>query len=132
MLNKKYGFTLIELLVVIVILSIVMVFSIPIITNSQNNTTEKVYESKKSNIEYAAILYAQDILHNNNTYTGEIITVSDLADKNYIIYDENSGSIKKVTDPRRKLDSLNHCTVTITIDTVTRKIAATFNEEDCE
>lgn len=125
MINKK-GFTLVELLAVIVLLGAVMVLTIHAISSSAADTKDKIYETKKSNIESAAVMYGQDNYNKFNTETS--ITVKELAVGKYLNYDENS----KVTDPRGKFESLNDCEVKIYKDTSKRKISATFDESKCK
>ena len=123
---KKYNkaFTLVELLAVIVLLSVIMVIGISAISSSAKDVNEKIYESKITSIETAAVLYGQDTLE-----TGTI-TVKTLAEAGYIVYDEVKGETKKVTDPRGKLSSLNNCTVTISVSG--KKTTAMFNKNSCE
>ena len=122
---KNHGFTIVELIAVIIILSLVMVFGIQAVSSSRDNTNKKIYETKVSNIEDAAVLYGQD------TFKSETIKVSDLADKNYITYDEVKNNKNIVTDPTGKYNSLNDCTINITVNTTTKKVTAKFNETTC-
>ena len=123
---KKNGFTIVELIAVIIILSMIMVFGIQAISSSRDSTNKKIYETKISNIEDAAVLYGQD------TFKSETITVDYLAKKHYIQYDETKNNKDIVTDPSGKYSSLNDCEITITVNTSTRKVTAKFNENKCE
>ena len=57
---KKNGFTLIEILAVIVILSIVASLVTINVINIKNNSMEDLLETKKQNLEAAAIVYGQE------------------------------------------------------------------------
>ena len=63
---KKKGFTLIELLAVIAILAIVITIALISVTRIRENALLEVVETKKAQIEQAAILYGQD---NPNEFT---------------------------------------------------------------
>ena len=121
----KKGFTLVELLAVIVVLSMIMALGIGVISSSAKDTNDKIYETKKTNIENAAILYGQD------NFKSEKITVSGLADAGYIKYDtiDDKGN-GIVTDPRGKRTSLNDCEITISVNTTTRTVGASMSNCD--
>ena len=57
---KKNGFTLIEVLAVLVILSIIMSIGAISVINIRNNSYEDLLETKKQNLESAAIVYGQE------------------------------------------------------------------------
>ena len=119
-MNNK-GFTIIELLAVIIILSLVIILSFTAINNSSNNVTNKLYETKKSNIEDAAILAGQDYKK------GGTIKVSKLMSMGYIKHDEVVDGVKIVTDPRGKLSSLNNCYVKVEYNN--GKVTAQFDPD---
>ena len=57
---KKNGFTLVELLAVIIILTLVITIAFVSVTRIREESLKKVVETKKDQIEQAAILYGQD------------------------------------------------------------------------
>ena len=57
---KKNGFTLIEVLAVLVILSIIMSIGAISVINIRNNSYKDLLETKKQNLEAAAIVYGQE------------------------------------------------------------------------
>ena len=57
---KKKGFTLIELLAVIAILAIVITIALISVTRIRENALLEVVDTKKDQIEQAAILYGQE------------------------------------------------------------------------
>lgn len=118
----KKGFTLVELLAVIVVLGMIMVFAIPAINNSSSGANNKLFDTKKNNIEFAAILYGQD--HSTESFP-KIVSVKNLVDYNYLTYDEDA----KVKDPRRKCESLNNCVITIQKNGT--RVSATLSENSC-
>lgn len=59
-MKDKKGFTLVEVLAVIVILAIVISIAVTSVTGIRTNSLKKLLETKISNIEGSAIMYAQD------------------------------------------------------------------------
>lgn len=57
-MNNK-GFTLVEIISVIALLALVMIITVPAISNTSLNIKKKTLNTKVENIEKAAILYAQ-------------------------------------------------------------------------
>lgn len=145
-MNRK-GFTIVELMAVIVVLSLIMIISIPMISNAGKNTKLKTLDSKVSNIEKAAILYAQQTsnrskFNTNCSNSGEmcdgisnckcfddIVTVGVIASFGFIEYDEGSRIVNPTNDKNTSAD-LNNCE--ITIYKKYGKIYAYYNDRDTE
>lgn len=74
-MQRKKGFTLIELLAVIVILAIISSILIPIVISTVERVRENAFlESVKGIVDSAEIIYAKDVLENNErdiTFTYE-------------------------------------------------------------
>ena len=97
-MNKK-GFTLVELLAVVAILSLILLFTLPNITNSVKNYSSKVDETTKLLIFNATSLYVGE----NSKYFKEVnenkycVTLRELINKGYLKNNiEYSG--KDITD----------------------------------
>ncbi len=126
-MNHK-GFTLVELLAVIVLLGIIITITGTGVMTANKTAREKIYKNKISNIEDAAILYAQD---NKTKFSNETciidsvtnckensvcycykdeISVSVLINEGYIKGDNDSNLI---IDPRDEKKDLNDCKIKI-------------------
>ena len=57
---KRKGFTLVELLAVIAILAVIISIALISVTKIRENALIEIVETKKDQIEQAAILYGQD------------------------------------------------------------------------
>lgn len=134
-MNKK-GFTLVEIISVVALLALVVIISVPIISNTGENIKKKTLQTKIENIEKAAILYGQN---NRNKFTtvcndeGEIcngvnngecicyeekITVEDLIDNNQIEADVveidiNGNEIKHIINPVDEEKFIDECEIQI-------------------
>ena len=103
MKNKK-GFTLVEVLAVIVILAIVISIAVTSVTSIRANSLKKLLETKISNIEGSAIMYAQDnqdildemcVVDDNSYDFCKVVTVKVLVDNDY--YKAQTGDDKSKT-----------------------------------
>ena len=85
----KKGFTLAEVIVVIVLISILIVIAIPSIIAIRNRINQRLLESKKETILFAAELYGQDNpqLFNPDEF---VITIGELVEAGYIENDVDS------------------------------------------
>ncbi len=124
---KKNGFTIVEILAVIVVLAAVMALVIPNLTESSSKAKNKLYDTKISMIEKAAILYAQDnynLLVGNDTNITIIRTINsdDLITTGYYVADKETDTDNKIIDPRTNQE-LN-VDIEITINTINKKITA--------
>ena len=112
-MNKK-GFTFVELLAVIVLISIVLLISVPTIRYADKKFHEKSYKTKTELILNAAKEYGDDykeiILYSsygttytepstNSSYPAVVITVRDLLNNGYITKD-NDIKTDDILDPR--------------------------------
>ena len=86
-LQKRKGFTLIELLVAIVILGIIVIMSIPQISNLIDSNSDRKFEAYEETIRTSGKLYTdaynQDMFGNNTSGCYDI-EYSAMADKNLI------------------------------------------------
>ncbi len=125
---KKNGFTIVEILGVVVVLAVIMALLIPNLTNSSTKAKNKLYETKISMLEKAAVLYAQDNYNSliegsvNNIVT-KTITSDALIGSGYYVEDSNGGEHReKLIDPRTNEPMVVN--IQITINKVTKKITA--------
>lgn len=125
---KKKGFTIVEILGVIVVLAVIMALLIPNITNSSAKAKNKLYETKISMLEKAAVLYAQDnysslIEDSLNNIVTKTITSDALIGSGYYVEDSNGGELReKLIDPRTNEPMVVN--IQITINRETKKITA--------
>lgn len=148
-MNKK-AFTLVELLAVIVILAVLIILVAPSLLNSAKASRQKSFDTKVDIIETAAIMYGQDNYRNivngaskneagyakevidsvvYNTYTLEIRSlVPEYVAKDFDDGVLMNGKMYYVQDPRDNTRYLDDYTITIRINTNTRKVTAEFNE----
>lgn len=148
-MNNK-GFTLIEVLAVVALLGIILIITATSINSSSSKTKVKILNTKISNIEKAAVLYAQDNDNNfspssscqykdasttpenackdiNNCYCFKnTITVNNLVGK-YIKADKGNDII----DPRDENKKLNDCKITI-YEKYGKKYAIVWNDGACK
>lgn len=141
-MNKR-GFTLIELIAVIVVLAAIIALVAPSLMNASGAAKEKTFQTKTVFIEKQAVIYGQDhyrtIVNGANknlsgygketiegtvhyTYT---LKVGDLV-PDYVEKDNDDGPFY-VTDPRESGKYLDEETVTIKINSSTRKVTAKYN-----
>lgn len=139
--KQKKGFTLVELLGIVVILAILIILVAPNILDSSKGAKQKSYDTKARLIESSAVMYAQDnygaIVSNcasdANCVKGDdgIVTmtmrVSELVSKDYLVADTDEEG-KRVSDPRDNQSSLDNETVTIKVNTKSKKITANFGD----
>ena len=87
MIKKKRGFTLIELLVAIVILAIIIVLSIPQISNLINSNNDARFKAYEKTVLTSGKLYVdsytEDIFGNNESGCYDV-GYFDMEDKNLI------------------------------------------------
>ena len=105
---KKNGFTLVELLAVIVVMALVLVISIPLVSNAGKTTKIKTLHSKVENIKKAAILYAQD---KNNNVKFASSSCSDTSHYSTNPCSGITGSCECAILPITKTDSLGNVTL---------------------
>lgn len=140
----KRGFTLVELLAVIVVISLLIVLVAPSIFDRSRASREKAFMTKVDLIERSAVLYGQDNYRNiiNGVKKGELgystetidgvefytqaIKVKDLV-PDYVTKDVEEGD-SYVTDPRENNYFLDEYTITIRINSSTRKVTAEFHK----
>jgi prepilin-type N-terminal cleavage/methylation domain-containing protein len=117
---KKNGFTLIEVLAVLVILSIIMSIGAISVINIRNNSYEDLLETKKQNLEAAAIVYGQenpDVLKDKcevDNYKSDycaMVTVATLINGKYFKSTETNANgeidlINNVTNKSMKNDKI--------------------------
>lgn len=117
---KKNGFTLIEVLAVLVILSIIMSIGAISVINIRNNSYEDLLETKKQNLESAAIVYGQenpDVLKDKcevDNYKSDyctMVTVATLINGKYFKSTETNANgeidlINNVTNKSMKNDKI--------------------------
>ncbi len=117
---KKNGFTLIEVLAVIVILGIIMSIGAISVINIRNNSYKDLLETKKQNLEAAAIVYGQenpDVLKDKcevDNYKSDycaMVTVATLINGKYFKSTETNASgeadlINNVTNKSMKNDKI--------------------------
>lgn len=117
---KKNGFTLIEVLAVLVILSIIMSIGAISVINIRNNSYKDLLETKKQNLEAAAIVYGQenpDVLKDKcevDSYKSDycaMVTVATLINGKYFKSTETNASgevdlINNVTNKSMKNDKI--------------------------
>ena len=117
---KKNGFTLIEVLAVLVILSIIMSIGAISVINIRNNSYKDLLETKKQNLEAAAIVYGQenpDVLKDKcevDNYKSDycaMVTVATLINGKYFKSIETNASgeidlINNVTNKSMKNDKI--------------------------
>ncbi len=117
---KKNGFTLIEVLAVLVILSIIMSIGAISVINIRNNSYEDLLETKKQNLEAAAIVYGQenpDVLKDKcevDNYKSDycaVVTVATLINGKYFKSTETNANgeidlINNVTNKSMKNDKI--------------------------
>ena len=100
---KKNGFTLVELIGVLVILGLIATFSVPALTKTMKDSSEKQYNEYLKNITLAA----ENYFHSETDRT--------LNDKYFIkiktLYD--SGYLKKEKNPKTNEDTNENSTVMI-------------------
>ena len=95
---KNKGFTLMELLGVIIILSVLILITFPIILNQVKNAKQEIKDSTKVLIIDAAKDYYSDNINNYETYEGMTycININTLSEQGYLnkkIKDENLNDI---------------------------------------
>ena len=93
---KNKGFTLMELLGVIIILSVLILITFPIILNQIGNTKKEIKDSTKVLIIDAAKDYYEDNINNYETYEGMTYCINTLSEQGYLnkkIKDENLNDI---------------------------------------
>lgn len=117
---KKNGFTLIEVLAVIVILGIIMSIGAISVINIRNNSYKDLLETKKQNLEAAAIVYGQEnpgVLKDKcevDNYKSDycaVVTVATLINGKYFKSTETNASgeadlINNVTNKSMKNDKI--------------------------
>lgn len=117
---KKNGFTLIEVLAVLVILSIIMSIGAISVINIRNNSYKDLLETKKQNLEAAAIVYGQenpDVLKDKcevDNYKSDycaMVTVATLINGKYFKSTETNANgeidlINNVTNKSMKNDKI--------------------------
>ena len=117
---KKNGFTLIEVLAVLVILSIIMSIGAISVINIRNNSYKDLLETKKQNLEAAAIVYGQenpDVLKDKcevDNYKSDycaVVTVATLINGKYFKSTETNANgeidlINNVTNKSMKNDKI--------------------------
>ena len=117
---KKNGFTLIEVLAVLVILSIIMSIGAISVINIRNNSYKDLLETKKQNLESAAIVYGQenpDVLKDKcevDNYKSDycaVVTVATLINGKYFKSTETNANgeidlINNVTNKSMKNDKI--------------------------
>lgn len=103
-MNKK-GFTLIEILCVVTLLSVLAVIAATNVINSTNNSKEKLYCTKITQINTKAREYGKkyekDIInskHNYNGYKSITITINDLIKDGILIPDRKGNVISPLDD----------------------------------
>ncbi len=84
-MNKK-AFTLVELLAVVVILAVIGIIIVPVVINTINSNTEKLYEAQIDEIKTAAEKYALYNLSDLPLTENDILTITlkDIKDANLI------------------------------------------------
>lgn len=100
----KKGFTLIEVVGIIVILGVIALFSIPALTKTLKDSSEKSYEDYEKDIKLAAESYFHSETDGviNDKY---FVKVGTLAEEGYL---------KKQINPRTNLETSDEATITIT------------------
>ncbi len=134
----KKGFTLVELIAVIVVLAVIIALVAPSLLNTSSAAKEKTFRTKTELMENSAVIYGQDNYRSivdggikqtidGIQYYTKVVYVKDLVPE-YITKDEEKGP-KYVTDPRQNGKFLDDYTITIMINTNTRKVTAKFNAD---
>lgn len=100
----KKGFTLIEVVGIIVILGVIALFSIPALTKTLKDSSEKSYEDYEKNIKLASESYFHGETDGviNDKY---FIKVGTLAEEGYL---------KKQVNPKTNLETSDEATITVT------------------
>lgn len=100
----KKGFTLIEVVGIIVILGVIALFSIPSLTKTLKQSSDKSYEDYEKNIKIAAESYFHGETDGtiNDKY---FVKVGTLAEEGYL---------KKQVNPRTNIETSDEATITIT------------------
>ena len=112
---KKNAFTLVELLAVIVILAIILVISIPKISNTISESKTRLYNQTIKEIEKVAQQYVVENIDslNSDNFT---INISTLCNENYIDC--------PITDPRDNTE----ITGVVSVNYVNGNYTYTYNE----
>lgn len=144
----KKGFTMVELIAVIAVLGLLMVILIPSVLKTSKNADQVELDTKVAMIEAAAVSYGIDqkssffdsickFIVTNGKITGidgnaasgddcAYISISELAEHNYIKYDKNN----KILNPVTKHD-IKTCKIAIYKSSDDKNIHAWLNLKSC-
>lgn len=153
----KKGFTMIELLVVLVLIGGLVALTVPAILNSSQKAKAEAYDSKIELIEKTAATYGDDHLKNvkdsnyycsfhaeGDTYTSLtgysttpqgisypciVLSLQDLADDNYLEYDEDKDCSRDVIKEPTQNRAINGCNVYVYYKN--KRVYAWFDKNSC-
>jgi len=105
---KKNGFTVVDMLIIIGVLTISALIIIPNVSNAlkiQDNK-EEVYQSVMANYLKSAEKYANDNKEELKENNNNLVAISDLVEKGYIISHNSNNDIIDVRDNSTKLNNV--------------------------
>lgn len=100
MFSSNKGLTLIELLLVLTIISVILIFIVPLIVNAIVNTNERFYENQEINLLVAGI----DYFTTDRTRMPKEINEEEMVTLEVLI---NDGYLKHILDVKGKPCNLN-------------------------
>ena len=103
-MNKNKGFTLLEVIGVVLVLSLILIISVPSLTRTLKRNEQKKYNAYLDNVKLAAENYfVKNVLKNGsvNNYT---IRLEDLITAGYIIETVKNPSNEKALDRSTRIN----------------------------
>ena len=119
MKNKK-GFTLTEILVVIVVIGVLLLIAVPSVILIRKNINERLFESKKEIILYAASRYGKD----NNIEEETTVYIWELLNDYYIDPDLKPG--ESICPSNNEKKYLNGCVINPSDNTIINETSLTI------
>ena len=107
-MKTNEGFTIVELLVALSLLLIISIFVINRIVNSDENTKNRLYETKVSLIKSAAYKYGSDHIDELGS-TCTYVTVSSLINNKYLIGDSDNKQDMINPKDNGSMNNMNVC-----------------------
>ena len=126
-MNKNKGFTLLEVIGVVVILSLILIVSLPSLTRTLKRNEQKKYNAYLDNIVLASENYFVRKVLKSESVDSYTITLGDLIDEEYIT--------EVVVNPanEKKLSRDTHINITKKVDnTYNYEVIPCYQDEVCE
>ena len=126
-MNKNKGFTLLEVIGVVLILSLILIISVPSLTRTLKKNEQKKYNAYLDNIVLASENYFVRNVLNNRSVDSYTITLGDLIDSEYIT--------EVVVNPsnEKRLSRDTEINITKKVDgTYNYEISPCYQNESCQ